>query len=218
MTSRPAGSWVVRFSSPDMRGGRPGPATASDEKRHPRLLPGGCRFEARGEVRFKAEHGAALRRIRHSQHCPREPSLASALARSSSEHSARARHCSRRIAIATRTEQSPPVRGAARHPPTAGKWERQQIIRPCTVGELRNLPGRVFGFRTPYSLTPYRLIATYFVSRYSRMPSLPPSRPTPDCLTPPKGAPALDTIPWLRPTIPVSSPSITRRARLRSRV
>ena len=48
------------------------------------------------------------------------------------------------------------------------------------------------------------------------MPSGPPSRPKPDCLTPPKGAPALETMPWLRPIIPVSRPSMTRNARLMS--
>jgi hypothetical protein len=65
---------------------------------------------------------------------------------------------------------------------------------------------------------PYSAIATYFVSRYSSMPSGPPSRPKPECLTPPNGAAALETIPWLRPTMPVSRPSMTRKARPRSRV
>src|SRR6202034_1278564 len=60
--------------------------------------------------------------------------------------------------------------------------------------------------------------ATYFVSRYSPMPSKPPSRPKPDCLTPPKGAAGLDTMPWFTPTIPASMPSTTRNARARSRV
>src|SRR5215210_50163 len=63
-----------------------------------------------------------------------------------------------------------------------------------------------------------RFIATYLTSRYSLMPSAPPSRPKPDCLTPPNGAAGLDTRPWLRPTIPVSSPSTTRNARLTSLV
>src|SRR5215218_304589 len=62
-----------------------------------------------------------------------------------------------------------------------------------------------------------RSMATYLVSRYSAMPSGPPSRPKPDCLTPPKGAAGLETSPWLSPTMPVSSPSTTRKARLRSR-
>src|SRR5215212_4304969 len=42
-------------------------------------------------------------------------------------------------------------------------------------------------------------MATYLCSRYSAMPSWPPSRPKPDRLTPPNGAAALETIPWLRP-------------------
>jgi hypothetical protein len=40
-----------------------------------------------------------------------------------------------------------------------------------------------------------KLTATYFVSRYSAIPSGPPSRPKPECLMPPNGAAALDTIP-----------------------
>src|SRR5204863_8096732 len=61
-----------------------------------------------------------------------------------------------------------------------------------------------------------REMPTYLVSRYSSMPSAPPSRPKPDCLTPPKGAAGLETIPWLRPTMPVSRPSTTRKARFKS--
>ena len=57
--------------------------------------------------------------------------------------------------------------------------------------------------------------ATYFVSRYSPIPSNPPSRPKPDCLTPPKGAAGLETMPWLSPIIPVSICSQTRKARFR---
>jgi hypothetical protein len=41
----------------------------------------------------------------------------------------------------------------------------------------------------------YRFTATYFVSRYSSIPSLPPSRPKPDCFTPPNGAAGLETMP-----------------------
>ncbi len=64
----------------------------------------------------------------------------------------------------------------------------------------------------------YSATATYLVSRYSPIPSNPPSRPNPDCLTPPNGAAGLETIPWLRPTMPVSIPSHTRSARVKSRV
>lgn len=59
---------------------------------------------------------------------------------------------------------------------------------------------------------------TYLVIWYSSMPSKPPSRPRPEALTPPKGAAALDTRPRLRPTMPVSRPSLTRKPRLRSLV
>src|SRR3954464_7423022 len=97
-------------------------------------------------------------------------------------------------------------------------------LEPSTVYVLCTSQGRALArpaaqpagrrFASPQSI----VVATYLVSRYSSMPSLPPSRPTPDCLTPPNGAEALDTMPWLRPTMPVSSPSMTRKARLRSDV
>lgn len=57
---------------------------------------------------------------------------------------------------------------------------------------------------------------TYLYSRNSSMPTSPPSRPRPDCLMPPNGAAGLETTPWLRPTIPASNASLTRKARLRS--
>ena len=81
------------------------------------------------------------------------------------------------------------------------------------VGELRE----TFALRAEY-LSAQRFIATYLISRYSWMPSAPPSRPKPDCLTPPNGAAGFETRPWLRPTMPVSSASQTRNARLMSRV
>src|SRR5690606_4815158 len=70
--------------------------------------------------------------------------------------------------------------------------------------------GAAVGHRPP--------MATYLVSRNSSLPTLPPSRPRPECWTPPKGAAGLDTRPWLRPTMPVCRASVTRRARCRSRV
>src|SRR5471032_2786476 len=62
------------------------------------------------------------------------------------------------------------------------------------------------------------LIIMYFISMYSSRPYFDPSRPMPDCLTPPKGATSVDMIPSLIPTMPVSSASATRHARPRSRV
>jgi hypothetical protein len=55
--------------------------------------------------------------------------------------------------------------------------------------------------------------AMYLVSRYSSMPSKPPSRPKPDSLTPPNGAAGSEITPRFTPTIPDSIDSDTRRAR-----
>lgn len=57
----------------------------------------------------------------------------------------------------------------------------------------------------------------YFISRYSSMPYLEPSRPRPDCLTPPNGPTSLEMMPVLIPTIPYSSFSATRQTRPISR-
>src|SRR5204862_4808573 len=70
--------------------------------------------------------------------------------------------------------------------------------------------------RARQAVSVYRLTATYLVSRYSSIPSGPPSRPKPDCLIPPNGAAGFETMPWLRPTIPVSSRSTTLSARRKS--
>ena len=59
----------------------------------------------------------------------------------------------------------------------------------------------------------YFVSAMYFVSRYSSMPSLPPSRPKPDSLTPPNGAAGSEITPRLTPTMPDWMPSATRSAR-----
>ena len=67
-------------------------------------------------------------------------------------------------------------------------------------------------------LPDYQSQAMYFDSRYSSMPSWPPSRPSPLCLVPPKGAAGSETSPRLSPTMPLSSASETRRPRPRSLV
>src|SRR5664280_2183725 len=54
------------------------------------------------------------------------------------------------------------------------------------------------------------------VSRYSSKPATPDSRPTPDCLYPPKGMSGLNHSPPLIPTVPVRIRSVTRMARSRS--
>ena len=57
----------------------------------------------------------------------------------------------------------------------------------------------------------------YFTSTYSSMPYFEPSRPSPDCLTPPNGATCVVMRPVFTPTIPYSSCSATRQARPMSR-
>src|SRR2546423_2099436 len=64
----------------------------------------------------------------------------------------------------------------------------------------------------------YQFVAMYLVSRNSRSPSWEPSRPTPLCLTPPKGAAGSEMKPRFRPTIPDSIASATKRPFARSRV
>lgn len=64
----------------------------------------------------------------------------------------------------------------------------------------------------------HQATAIYLVSQNSRMPWWAPSRPRPLCLVPPNGAAGSDTNPRLRPTMPLSIRSETRRPRARSRV
>lgn len=59
----------------------------------------------------------------------------------------------------------------------------------------------------------YFVNAMYLVSRYSSMPSVPPSRPNPDSLMPPNGAAGSEMTPRLIPTMPDSMASATRNAR-----
>ena len=58
----------------------------------------------------------------------------------------------------------------------------------------------------------------YFISRYSSIPKRDPSRPKPDCFTPPNGATSLEIRPVLIPTMPYSSASGTFHWRTASRV
>src|SRR5262249_23520271 len=61
-------------------------------------------------------------------------------------------------------------------------------------------------------------MSRYLISRYSTIPYFDPSRPIPDCFTPPNGATSVEMIPSLIPTIPYSSPSATRQIRPISRL
>ena len=64
----------------------------------------------------------------------------------------------------------------------------------------------------------HQLTETYCVSRNSISPSCAPSRPMPLCFMPPNGAAGSETSPRLRPIMPKSSRSETRRPRETSRV
>ena len=120
-----------------------------------------------------------------------------------------------------RTAASPPLGAATASSSTGTRPTRASHHHPGR-GKARasGAPSSSAASRPPHLLgkARQRFMATYLVSRYSAMPSGPPSRPTPDCLTPPKGAAGFETRPWLRPTMPVSSASTTRKARLRSLV
>ena len=73
-------------------------------------------------------------------------------------------------------------------------------------------PERERGGRT------HQLVAMYLVSRNSSMPSWLPSRPIPDCLTPPNGAAGSETRPRFSPTMPDSIASAALNPRARSPV
>ena len=60
-----------------------------------------------------------------------------------------------------------------------------------------------------FFLSPNPAMHTYFTSRYSSSPCLPPSRPIPLSRIPPKGADAVEIIPVLAPTMPYCSASLT---------
>src|SRR6185312_9566793 len=64
----------------------------------------------------------------------------------------------------------------------------------------------------------HQITDTYCVSWNSFMPSCAPSRPSPDCLVPPKGAAGSETRPRFKPIMPKSSFSDTRMPRVRSLV
>ena len=106
-------------------------------------------------------------------------------------------------------------RATPRRRTCGGGADRYTAVWP--TGRLRctHLDEARYGRSPVRTLQPPKPIATYFVSRNSSMPTLPPSRPSPDCLIPPNGAAGLDTRPVLSPTMPDSSRSDTRSARVR---
>ena len=109
-------------------------------------------------------------------------------------------------------------RGRAPSATPRGRSPRASTAKvPATKSQGPQATG---GFRgsLPRANTAYQSTAMYLLSVNSSRPSWPPSRPRPDCLTPPNGAAGSDTMPRLTPTMPVSSASDTRSARRRSAV
>ncbi len=106
----------------------------------------------------------------------------------------------------------------------ANAVQRGNALRPSAIPARRHTDrAHCAKFRGPSPPNPrrrarYLVSAMYFVSRYSSMPSVPPSRPKPDCLTPPNGAAGSEMTPRLTPTMPASRPSATRSARSSDRV
>lgn len=97
--------------------------------------------------------------------------------------------------------RSPSYRTPARIVPSSATGHTVIASRPCGAGPP----------------LPQTARQTYFVSRYSSMPRCEPSRPMPDCLTPPNGASSVEMMPVFTPTIPYSSASETRCTRPTSR-
>jgi len=102
---------------------------------------------------------------------------------------------------------------------------------PFTVEQVPVGPDRLIGVQSaagaPESLLSFRAAKpcsyipathTYFISINSSIPYNEPSRPSPDCLTPPNGATSVEIRPVLTPTMPTSSASAVRQTRFRSRV
>ena len=103
-----------------------------------------------------------------------------------------------------------PPSDVARRLPFGARRPATSARENCHLGRARSAHlGRVWVRRG---------VATYVVSRYSSMPSKPPSRPKPLAFTPPNGAAGLDSRPVLTPTMPNSSASATLIVRARSRV
>ena len=85
--------------------------------------------------------------------------------------------------------RSPPPCLAYDGPGGSGDVPRPHNFLPATDGAAIYSPPR----------------ARYLVSRYSSSPWREPSRPMPDCFTPPKGATSVEINPVLMPTMPYSS-------------
>lgn len=109
--------------------------------------------------------------------------------------------------------------GSTPTPAGSTDWRRSHVMpsrlalnaKTIVAGQTSKSPDT--GVSGDFSSQGYFVRAMYLVSRYSSMPSVPPSRPKPDSLIPPNGAAASEMTPRLMPTMPDWMPSATRNAR-----
>src|ERR1700733_1485730 len=90
--------------------------------------------------------------------------------------------------------------------------------RSAVDGRADITPGTDQTLSRSLTLCVHHVTEMYCVSRNSIRPSCAPSRPRPDCLTPPNGAAGSETSPRFNPIMPKSSFSETRMPRLKSLV
>ena len=81
------------------------------------------------------------------------------------------------------------------------------IAFPNEIPSFDEIKYNIFIFLTNHRFPKHR----YFISEYSSIPCLDPSRPRPDSLIPPKAASGALIIPSLIPTIPTSNFLATRQ-------
>ena len=131
----------------------------------------------------------------------------------------------KRVSGRTRAVSSDrPTTAGARHlgdHPTACGGEALPGSSPSSPNASGRCPragGDRAGPPQPAEALTYQSTATYLLSVKASSPSVPPSRPSPLSFTPPNGAAGSDTSPRLRPTMPASIRSLTRRPRARSAV
>src|SRR5207248_8502478 len=99
--------------------------------------------------------------------------------------------------------------------PTTDSGEKQENYQPPRVRIATNRFGRALRLEL---IRAHSFTQTSFGSVKTRSAAIPPSRPTPDSLTPPNGVRRSRSIQQLTQTIPLWSCAATRWARDRSRV
>src|SRR5207302_3756800 len=114
-----------------------------------------------------------------------------------------------------------------------GGGENDDVLRHCGARAPRRAAGEALHklFRQRLAVVVLEFFAVnglahlsrppsrrYFTSRNSSIPYFEPSRPRPECFTPPNGATSVEMMPTLAPTMPVSISSATLKMRPTSRL